>query len=148
MLNRLQRILAPPIFDDEERTRTARIINSFAWAAIGILALVILLRIFLWKERGTFSLSILVGIILVLIGVQLIVKRGYIQTASFFLVTAIWIAMTYQAWEFDGLRDVTINAYIVVLLLSSLLLGWRVSLFTGLISVAAIWGFALRESSG
>lgn len=148
MLNRLQRILAPPIFDDEERTRTARIINSFAWAAIGILALVILLRIFLWKERGTFSLSILVGIILVLIGVQLIVKRGYIQTASFFLVTAIWIAMTYQAWESDGLRDVTINAYIVVLLLSSLLLGWRVSLFTGLISVAAIWGFALRESSG
>ncbi|MBL8080808.1 MAG: GAF domain-containing protein [Anaerolineales bacterium] len=148
MLNRLQRILAPPIFDDEERTRTARIINSFAWAAIGILALVILLRIFLWKERGTFSLSILVGIILVLIGVQLIVKRGYIQTASFFLVIAIWTAMTYQAWESDGLRDVTIIAYIVVLLLSSLLLGWRVSLFTGLISVAAIWGFALRESSG
>ena len=56
--------------------------------------------------------------------------------------------MTYQAWESDGLRDVTIIAYIVVLLLSSLLLGWRVSLFTGLISVAAIWGFALRESSG
>ena len=64
------------------------------------------------------------------------------------LSVALWVAMTYQAWEADGIRDAAVIAYIVVIIFSSLLLGWRFASVMGGLSVAVIWYFAIMEKQG
>src|SRR5690242_14907866 len=111
----LQQLFAPPIFDDQEKTRTARILSSFAWIAIGILVGLILLRILVWKTSSTATpIRILFFIILLLMAGQFLIRRGYVREASMFLVSAIWAALTYQSWIADGLRDIATIGYLII----------------------------------
>lgn len=149
MPNWLQNLLSPPIFDDQEKTRSARILNSFAWSAIGILVILILLRLIIWKtSSGSTSLRILFAIILILGAVQFMIRRGYVRSASIFLIIATWIALTYQAWIADGIRDVATIGYLIIVLMASLLLGWREGSIVGILSVTILWGFAFLENAG
>ncbi|HET7143195.1 MAG TPA: hypothetical protein VFI68_04165, partial [Anaerolineales bacterium] len=144
----LYRIFAPPIFENEEKTRIAQILNSFVWSAIGILFAILIIRIILWTEKGYVSLLILLAVILILAGGQVMIRRGYVRGASMFLVAALWMAMTYQAWVADGIRDVAPIAYLIIILLAGLLLGWREGSFVGVISIAGLWLFAYEEAQG
>lgn len=144
----LYRIFAPPIFENEEKTRIAQILNSFVWSAMGILFAIVIVRIILWTENGYVPLLILLAIILILAGGQVMIRRGYVRGASMFLVAALWVAMTYQAWVADGIRDAAAIAYLVIILLAGLLLGWREGLFVGVISIASLWLFAYEEAQG
>lgn len=148
MPNRLRRFLAPPIFADEEKTRVALVLNSFVWSAIAILLSIILFRMVAWAENGYVPILVLLTVVGVLAGGQILIRRGYVRGASIFLVSALWIVMTYQAWEADGIRDAAVIAYIVVIIFSSLLLGWRFASAVGGLSVAAIWVFAIMEKNG
>ena len=148
MSSRLHRLFAPPIFADEEKTRVALILNNFIWSAIGILLVLIIFRVIVWNENGYVPLLVLLSIVVALVGGQILIHRGYVRGASMFLVGALWAAMTYQAWEADGIRDAAVIAYFVVIIFSSLLLGWRFASVVGGLSVAVIWYFAVMEKQG
>jgi PAS domain S-box-containing protein len=145
----LQRLLVPPIFDDQEKTRTARILNSFIWSAVGLLLAIILLRIFVWGSGlESKAIRLLALIILILIGMQFLMRRGYVHGASTFLVIATWLTLSYQAWIADGIRDVATVGYLVIVLMASLLLGWRQGSIVGGLSILAFWVFASLEHLG
>jgi PAS domain S-box-containing protein len=148
MINRLRRLFTSPIFADEEKTRVASILNSFVWSAISILLAIIIFRIIFWDENGYVPLLVLLTIVIVLAAGQILIRRGYVRGASLFLVGALWVAMTYQAWDADGIRDAAIIAYVVVIIFSSLLLGWRFASVVGGLSLAVIWYFAMLEKQG
>ncbi len=148
MPNRFRRFFSTPIFETEEKTRTAQLLNNFVWSAIGILLLSILARIIIGRENSSVPLLVLSGITVVLGIVQVVIRRGTIRGASLFLAAALWVAMTFQAWEADGIRDVAVTAYLMIILLAGILLGWREGLFFGLISIAALWFFAAQEEMG
>jgi len=148
MPNLLRRLFAPPIFADEEKTRNASILNSFVWSAIGILSVIIIFRVIVWAENGVVPLLVLLAIVIVLAAGQIMIRYGHVRGASMFLAGASWIAMTYQAWEADGIHDAAVFAYIIVIILSSLLLGWRFSSVMGGLSMAVIWYFAVMEKQG
>jgi PAS domain S-box-containing protein len=144
----MRELFASPIFDNEEKTRAARFLNAFAWIAIPVLLVMWLVRILIWGEKIGFSMILIASFIVILIGVQVIIRRGHVQFAGVFLVTTAWLVILYQAWESDGLRDVTMVAYLVVIMLASLLLGWRGAFTIGLMSVISIWYFAWLEHQG
>lgn len=144
----LHRIFSHPIFENEEDTRVAQILNSFLWSAISILLAIVVVRIILRAENGHIPLLILTGVILVLGAVQVLIRLGYVRGASMFLVMALWIAMTYQAWLADGIRDIAAIAYLVIILLAGLLLGWREGFVVGLASISCLWVFAYQEQQG
>jgi PAS domain S-box-containing protein len=148
MPNHFRRLFAPPIFVDEEKTRIASILNSFVWSAIGILSIIIIFRFVFWSENGYVPLLVLLTIVTVLAGGLIIIRHGHVRGASMFLVGALWLAMTYQAWEADGIRDAAVIAHIVVIIFSSLLLGWRFASVVGGLSVIVIWYFAIMEQKG
>jgi PAS domain S-box-containing protein len=148
MPNRLRRMFAPPIFADEEKTRIAQILNAFIWSAIGILSVFIVARAAAWNENGYIPLLVLLGIVIFMGMGQIILRRGYVNSASIFLVGALWTAMTYQAWEADGLHDAAVFAYMVVVIFSSLLLGWKAAAILGGLSLSVIWYFAFMEEQG
>lgn len=148
MLDRFRRFFSSPIFDNEEKTRLAQTLNSFGWSAVAIVFSLILMRVLTggWLSRSSMITLPLV-ILIILIG-QVMLRRGHVREAGLFLVTFIWLDMTYQAWNSDGLRDVAVISYLVIILLSALLLGWQEGLFFCLLSIVVLWYLALQEQQG
>ncbi|MBI5823864.1 MAG: PAS domain S-box protein [Chloroflexi bacterium] len=148
MPDRFHRLFSSPIFDNEEKTRLAQTLNSFGWSAIAIVFSLILARILTggWLSRS--SMLTLPLVILIIVIVQVMLRRGYVREAGLFLVASTWLDMTYQAWNSDGLRDVAAIAYLVIILLAALLLGWREGLFFGLLGITMLWYFAFEEQQG
>ncbi|RJP55526.1 MAG: PAS domain S-box protein [Anaerolineaceae bacterium] len=148
MFNRFRRIFAAPIFEDEEMTRAARILNAFGWSAMGVIFIITMLRVATGEWLSDSSMFILPLVIFILALTLFIIHRGYVRIAGIFLVASTWLAMTYQASQSDGLRDVAAISYLTIILLAGLLLGWREGLLTGIASLAAMWYFAFQEQQG
>ena len=148
MRNYLRRLWSPPIFDDEEKTRVARFLNTFGWIAIVILLATFIARVVFWGEIMGLSLMLILGLICILGAVQFVIRLGYVRSASIFLMIGAWTVLVYQAWRADGLRDVSMIGFLILTMLASLLLGWRGALASGIVSIASIWYFASLEHQG
>lgn len=148
MRERLRRLFAPSIFEDEEKTRAAQTLNSIGWVAIGVVLLITISRFITQGGQNDTSKYVLPFVILVLIITQILLKSGYVRGAGIFLVSLVWVAMTYQAYRSDGVRDIAILVYSILVPLAALLLGWHAGFMTGVISVIAIWLFAYQEYIG
>jgi GAF domain-containing protein len=147
MLDSIKRIFAPPVFEDEEKNRIARMLNVVLLAIIFLVGMLTVVR----GISGTmFGNSTIINFSLFLVAVilQFIMRRGYVQATSILLITLSWIALTFQAWSADGIRDAAFIAYIVVVLLANLLLGWQAGTIFAGVSILAAWGFAYVEDTG
>ncbi len=148
MRNFFHRLFTTVIFEDEEKTRTAQILNNVVWVSVFVVALLILSRYLSGETVSESSRYIMPLVIIGLLTTQFLIRRGSVRPAAIFLVVFIWVAMTYQAASSDGLRDVAVLVYSILVLLAAMLLGWREGLVTGLFSLAIIWLFAYQEHIG
>jgi len=148
MPSRFWRLLATPIFNSEEKTRAARFLNLFSLSVGAILVVIILVRLILQSENGSLSLLILGAIVFVLGLVQVMMRRGHVRAASVFLIVSVWVAMTFQAWAADGIRDAAVISYLLIILMASFLLSWREALVVSIVSILATWYFAVLEQNG
>ena len=148
-MNRFRRILSPPTFEgDAEKTRRAEVlyISSF------LLFIFPLLPIYSNLLAGTEaekSINWILGFIAALqIVIQWMIRRGYINEASFILLTIGWAGLIEISRNVDGIRDVVFLANVLILLGSGYLLGWRIATMYTLASIAAIWWLAYMETRG
>lgn len=145
MPNRVGRFFAPPIFEDPEKTRLARILNTFGWVVIAIMSALIVNRVFTQTWVGGSSSYTFPLVIVVMLIMQFIIRIGYVRFAGRFAVTLVWFTMTYQAAQADGLWDVALIAHLAIILLAALMLGWREGVIVGVCSVIVIWYFAYQH---
>ncbi len=148
MSNRLQRLFAPTVFESEEKNRIAQFMTTFSWIAIGVLIILLLSRLILHTDQTLIPTFILSGMIVIISTAQFIINRGHVHAASQIIVLGLWGAVTYLAWRADGIRDASILAYVIIILLASFLLGWRSIIAIGVMSLLAIWFFAISEQQG
>ncbi len=148
MLNRLQRLLAHPIFEDEEKTRIAQFMTTFSWIAISVLLLLLLSRFFGQTDQTIIPMLTITAMIVIVYIVQQTIIRGYVLAASLLVVFGLWSALTYLAWRADGIRDVAVLGYVIIVLLASFLLGWKSILTVEIISLMSFWILAIAEQQG
>jgi PAS domain S-box-containing protein len=147
MLTQIKLALAPPVFEDEDKTRVAGLLNIILLATIAanvaynpVLAVIL--------PNPTPSLVIDSIFLLLQIGVLVLLRRGYVQVASISLLFLVWIYITFVLYSFGGVRSPLLNGYIVLVLIASLLLrGWGAIGFAGL-SVVSSLAILLVELSG
>ncbi len=149
MFARVQSFLAPPVFEDEPTNRKAKLLNS-------VLIAIALLLTMLWFVRLatgfghliSTSMMILAALDLVIVGLLFALRRGYVDLSVSVLVLCAWLAITVLAWNADGVRDSAISAYFIVMLVASLLSGWRLALSIIGLTLGAGWAFVYAESVG
>jgi len=148
-MNHFRQILTPPTFDgDSEKTRRAEILHTGSLLLFAS-ALIIIWFNFQFGSQAEKSIIWLLGLIAALqIVIQWMIRSGYVNEASFILLTIGWAAMTEIARDVDGVRDIAIYGYILILLGSGYLLGWRLATVYTLASIAAIWWLAYMEAIG
>jgi len=146
-MNRLRQLLAPPVFEDEDKTRIASVLNTILLIILGILLLTAIPVLITSYNVGP-SLVNLVIVLLLVSGVLFLMRRGRVQLASTLLASAGWLAITVMTFFDGGVHSGAFSTYILALLISSLLLGGRAGIgFAGL-SVVSGLGMVYAENSG
>jgi len=147
-LNAIRKIFAPPIFEDDEKTRSAYFINIIVLSNIPILLVFIIIRTNTGAEFFGIANIILSTIIAILIIVWSLMRQGQVRLAGYLHITTIWLASTMIALNGSGIRGTAFTSYFVVMLMAGLLLGWRPAIGFTILSIIATFGLAVAENKG
>jgi signal transduction histidine kinase len=127
------------IFSDEEGTR---IISSFL--KIILYVNLIVLPVLITYKIIYFSVLypvdyILFALVVFIMFLLWLSHKGRVKLASSLFIFAAWIALTFMAVYSDGVKDISIVGYIVVIFLSTLLIGARYALIITILSITSVW---------
>jgi signal transduction histidine kinase len=131
------------IFSDEEGTR---IISSFLkiilYVNLVILPILITYKIFYFSVLYPVDYILFVLVVFVMFLLRL-ANKGRVKLASSMFIIATWIALTFMAVYSDGVKDIAIVGYIVVIFLATLLIGARYALIITILSIISVWAMVL-----
>lgn len=148
MFSALNKFFSPPIFEDQDKSRKAQILNVILWAG---LILLIVLRVLSvagdggWVQRLSNPISFL---IVILAGLIFVMKLGYIRQTSFLLLIAVWAALSFQAYSIAGIYDVAYLGTVILVVLAGLLLDFRYSILFAALAIFTGWGLAYLQTIG
>jgi GAF domain-containing protein len=146
MLNAIRNFFSPPVFENEDKSRSARILNIILWASIFLLLISRIISIKdnqNWAQRLINPVSILIGIMVMLV---FVVKLGYIRQTSFILLAATWAALSFQAYTSNGIYDVAYVGTVILILLAGLLLDFKYSIVFAFLTILTGWGLGYYQT--
>ncbi|HEX9839645.1 MAG TPA: GAF domain-containing protein [Anaerolineales bacterium] len=138
VFKRIKHYLAPPVFaNDEEKTRSASLLNVIAFSFLVAALLCIPL---LSAERLPY-----IGLaLIVILTTWLAMRRGYVRTASIALVAGIFLVLVISVFTGGGVRAPSYSGFFALILLAGLLLGWKAAVGTALLSI--LYGAILLQA--
>jgi PAS domain S-box-containing protein len=149
MLSHIQRLFAPPVFEnDEDKTRMAKVLNTLLVAMMLFLVLVGSIGIPFVLVRKLYDSIIVLGLFLVLLTAHWLMRRGRVRLASAVLIAGIWIIFTIFLPFTGGMTSIIAVFYIVDTVIAGLLLGVRAALIHAAACSLAGLGMVIFESSG
>lgn len=148
MLDRIKQWLAPPIFEDEGKTRAAALLNGLLLMLLA--ANVVGTAIILPLEPDELVFNAVMGVVLtaLFLWFRALVRRGQLTGISHFLALVLWMSMTTLVMMGEGVRASSVVGYFLVITLASLLLGARGALIYGLLCATTISGLFIAELIG
>jgi len=142
----IRQLLAPPVFDDEEKTRRAALLNFVLWAMVA------LSTAFLAAVLPSSREPLRVGPALAVTGLSLLglrlMHRGHVRPVSLVLMVLMWINVAPLVFQAGGIRHFSSGTYLVVILIAGLLLGGRAAVVFAALSLLAAAAFAWAEARG
>jgi len=143
----LKRIVLAPTFEDDEKTRLARLLNIVLFI---ILAAAVLYAPFpLFVEGRNLSGIAFEGILVALsLGLLVLLRFGYVRLAALILSLTLWGGITYGMAVGGGLRGAGITSFFGVVLIAGLLLGKYGGTIFGVLSIISAVGMLYGEGQG
>jgi GAF domain-containing protein len=133
---------------DENKTRSAAIVNTVGWSILFITAAILVFRTIQGQDVNLFEVNlVLTAIIITLALVLFLTHKGYVKAASVLLIGIVWLGLSYVPWLADGIRDVTFFGYAIPILMAGLLLGWRGASVVTVASILSGWALAYAETN-
>ncbi len=147
ILRWFRRFSAPPVFPDEDKTRTARLLHAITmllWPAY-LLAIVITL---IQAENKLGSMLLNVLLIALLVVTTHFLRSGRVHLASVVFVAVQWLIVMIAIIVFGGLTSPMLSGLLLMTLIAGLLLGGRGAIVTALATLAALTVMLIAESAG
>ena len=123
MLKFIQNFLAPPVFDDEEKTRIASLLNSILWAVISIGFLYTISAPFILGQ--SFSAILTGTIVIASIFARQLMIRGYVRAASTILLIVFNFILILSIVVSDGTLGASYFSLVLTTVIAGVLLGSR-----------------------
>lgn len=123
MVKSIQQILAPPVFEDVEKTRVAALLNSMLWAVILIGTAYTLFAPFILGQffsAGLTGTLVLVGII-----ARQLMIRGFVRGASVILLIVFNVILTLSIFISNGTLGASYASLVLTAVMGGVLLGGR-----------------------
>jgi rsbT co-antagonist protein RsbR len=141
----LRQLLAPPTFDDEDRARTAVLLNTMLLILLGTVVFIAPIILFSNPDEIAANALILGIAFASTFGLLLLLRWKYVQLAGvLFCCMLVLLGVTSNLF-FEGVRGSGTGVYFVVTIVAGLLLGGRMAIAFGLLSIAITLGLTLAE---
>jgi GAF domain-containing protein len=142
--NWLRRLIAPPRFnDDEDKTRTAQYLNATLLSGIVLLCVRLLAGMLTPDIPSTIN-ELLIALLAIMIGLLIVMRRGYVRAASVSLLGAVLLIMVIVADNSEGVHDGAYFVMTAIVVMASLLIDWKASAVVAGLSIAAGWWLASK----
>lgn len=132
---------APPVFDDEETTRTAELLSAVLRAIFLISLIAVPTLTWLNRDRNPALTALLgttlLGLMLALIG---LVRRGHVIQASWLLPSVLTAIFTLVILYFGGLHSPLLVGYLIVIVIAGLLQGEQGAFLFAAINLSILLG--------
>lgn len=134
-------------FGLERRETITRFLYAIIISVIVLDTIMIVIR--RWDTTSApATTSVLIVLLLMQFFLLALVRLGYVDPAAYILVIGSWVVVTYLIWSADGVRDVALYLYFVILLIAALITNWRLIFILALLSISFIWILAIGELQG
>jgi signal transduction histidine kinase len=132
--------------DEEENRIIASYLRLFLIVSIVLLPVYVLVKIFgegfLPSSFINFGLAIFCAFLLY------ILNKGKVALSGTLFLLVSWLSMTAMALYADGVQDMAVAAYILIIFLASLFSGIRFAVVITLMSIISVWVLALLQNHG
>ncbi len=148
--NAIKRLLKPPVFEDEEKTRIAMILGIILWSVVAVVGTMVITWILTGRSHDLGPYAFVANSLIILFAIALLflIRSGFVKAAGFTFVIFLWGNITFQAITSDGVRGSAAIIYLTIMVLAGLLLDWRSSVGIGILSALSIWLLAHAEKIG
>ncbi len=146
VVTRMRGFLAAPVFkDDEDKTRSARLLNTTLWILLvtAVLMAVVIVAVSGFPRNSQEAFTPLSAIVMavVIVGLLALARHGHVQMAGALLLSLMWATIVFWMYAFTGLNeDASSLPYILIIVLAGLLLGKRATIIFTILSLLSIWG--------
>ncbi len=148
MLNRIRVLFTAPVFEnDEEKTRTAGLLNIILPASL-IIALSLLIFTSLLGTPEPRNLATGAGAVIVLGFLWHFMRRGYVAQTSVVLLIVVWLIVSVLVYLAGSIRDPIASMYLIHILLAGLLIGGRVLITIIAVDSITLLGLMSLEQAG
>lgn len=143
MVVKIKLLFTPPVFEDEDKTRVAGLLNTITLAILVILIAVSVTTPFVFKTPF-YGLVISAMTALPVVGVFLLVHFGQVRFASHLLVFGFWALDTILIFSSGGLDSGIVPGFLAVVVLAGLLLNRRSALilYVGMVATGSLMLYA------
>jgi len=137
MLQRIGNFFKAPVFENEDKTRTAWILNILAWGMIGI-NLTSAMGMLLFKKSPLTEIAVYFSLVVIAGATLFVMQKGYVRQASYLFSLTLLATTVTASLFFGGVSGPNAGSYIAVPMIVNLLLGIQAGLVFSLLSIAAI----------
>ena len=143
MFAKIRKLFAPPVFEDEDKTRSAALLNTILWALIGLLFsinIVISINNFM---IGAAPPDLIVSFFAsaVFLGMLFLLHRGFVQSMSYVLSFVIISINTISTLRATITNPAILSAFLIAVIIAGLLVGGRGAFITAGATVLAVSSF-------
>lgn len=125
------------IFSNEEDLRVARILQKIIFSLLAIYLVIIGMALY-WEDNRLILFTVF-GIIALLIPYGLLLRK-HLHISAFIVVSSVLFIVTLIATDGQGIHDIAIMSYPVIIVITSLLLPRRILFWVSAFTlVAAAW---------
>ncbi len=141
-----QRLFSPLMFGTDEGVRrtTSVLFRLLCSLAVGAFMICIAALIYHWPR-----VVVIAGTnVVVHVGLILLLRAGYLRTTTIALVITVWVTGTFSVVQGDGVRDVGILIYPILLIVGALLFKLPAFVVLTLLSIGTIGVLGVLEGYG
>jgi len=148
MFARIRRFIAAPVFEDEDRTRVASLLNIILLAVFFVAALIP--PVLVWVDPTGTTITLAAGAVVTAMAffLWILMRRGHVQTASLLLTSAMFVVIALTVFAFGVTHDYTVATFFLIIFIAGLLMGGRAAIIFGLLSMLVTAGVFYAEVSG
>ncbi len=139
-------LITPPVFEDAEKTRLARLLHVILLTVMALL-IVFSIPAFLQTpqiERLLIELTLAGWSIFMLI----LLRRGYVSQAAFLMSLTLWVVVSYGTYQSGGFRGSIMASYFAIVLIAQLLLGTTSGIILAVLSILFTGWLVYAEGAG
>jgi GAF domain-containing protein len=148
MMEYIRRFFAPPVFDDEENTRTAELVNTvlISLVVLGIVALASIL--IFGRDIQLAQIVAVVAFIVISLGLNFPLRNGYVKTVSIAIVVTLTVMMAVTLSSGGTVRAPSISILILTSVIAGLTLGRKAAYWSAAANVLIVAGIVYAEVNG